>query len=138
VGAWGAGQRARGLGGGWASSSRGLPGVVRWRRATSTGPVGPTWTTTTSSSRSRTQTTSPRKVCGTEYWPLSKSIIGVVCPTVRVWPNAGTNGWIGGGCSRVCSSASASAGARRVTRRARAFTCWQKSPQARPRSAKLW
>ena len=47
------------------------------------------------------------------------------------------NGVAGSGCSRACSSASISAGARRVTRCARALTCSENSAQAASSSAKL-
>ena len=52
-----------------------------------------------------------------EYWPCSKVTIGVFSPTVRVTPNVAVNGAAGDRCSRARSSASISAGARRVTRR---------------------
>jgi hypothetical protein len=103
--------------------------VTRWR-ATSTGPRSPTWTTTTSSPWQRTHTVWPANACGTEYCPVSNSIIGVVCPTVRVWPNASVNGWAGSGCRRARSSPSASVGARRVTRCGRALTCSQNPAHA--------
>jgi hypothetical protein len=50
--------------------------------------------------------------------------------TRRVVPNATVNGWPGSGCSRVRSSASASTGARRVSRCARVLTCSQNSRHA--------
>jgi hypothetical protein len=67
---------------------------------------------------------------GTEYWPCSKVIIGVFAGTVRATPNAAVYGCSGSGCSRPRTSASISAGARRVTRCGRVLTCSQNTAQA--------
>ena len=131
--------RPAGAGGKWASSICGLPGVARACRATSTGPSSPTWTMTTCSSRPAGPAptpSAPSRVCGTEYWPPSKETIGVFAGTVRVTPNATVCGVAGIGCSRARSSASISAGARRVTRCTRALTCSQNASHAASSSAK--
>ena len=57
--------------------------------------------------------------------------------TLRVTPSAAVNGAAGTGCSRARSSASISAGARRVTRCGRALTWSQNAAQAASSSAKL-
>ena len=57
--------------------------------------------------------------------------------TRRVVPNATVNGWLGNGCSRVRSSASASTGRRRVSRCGRSLTCSQNSRQAASSSANV-
>ena len=72
---------------------------------------------------------------GTEYCPPSKATIGVFAATVRVTPNATVCGTAGSGCSRACSSASISTGARRVTRCTRPLTCPQNTSHAASRSA---
>ena len=69
----------------------------------------------------------PISWCGTEYWPYSNATIGVLTGTWRVVPNATVNGVAATGCSRGCSSASISAGARRVVRCIRVFTRSQNS-----------
>jgi len=56
---------------------------------------------------------------------------------LRVTPSAAVNGTAGTGCSRVRSSASISAGARRVMRCGRALTWAQNASQAASSSAKL-
>lgn len=57
--------------------------------------------------------------------------------TRRVVPNATVNGCLGSGCSRWRSSASISAGVRRVARCTRALTSSQKARQAASSTAKL-
>jgi hypothetical protein len=121
----------------WVSSRRGLPGVVRRCRATSTGPSSPTCTTITSSPWARTHTSAPPRRCGAEYEPPSNATMAVVDPTVRVTPNATVYGVGGSGCRRDASSASISAGARLVTRCGRALMCSQNASQASSRPAKL-
>ncbi len=69
----------------------------------------------------RTCTTCPARWCGTEYWPASNDTSDIAS-TRRVTPSAAVNGTAGSGCSRDRSSASISAGGRRVIRCARAFT----------------
>jgi hypothetical protein len=56
---------------------------------------------------------------------------------LRVTPSAAVNGAAGTGCSRARSSASISAGARRVMRCGRALTWSQNSRQAASSAAKL-
>jgi epoxyqueuosine reductase QueG len=117
--------------------TRGLPGVVLWWRATSTGPPVPTCTITTCSPCRRTHTVCPARWWGTEYWPCSKQIIGVFSATVRVTPNVAVNGTSGNRCNRACSWASISTGARRVTRCGRALISVVNTAQAVSNSAKL-
>ncbi len=135
-----------GAGGKCSSSIRGLPGVARGCRATSTGPASPTCTITTRSPPrpdsssvpwpwTRTHTVRPSRRCGTEYWPPSWVTIGVFAATVRVTPNATVCGATGSGCNRARSSASMSAGTRRVTRCTRMFTVSQNAWQAASSSA---
>ena len=84
----------------------------------------------------RTWTTCPASWCGTEYWPPSNDTSDIVS-ALRVTPSAAVNGAAGTGCRRGSSSASISAGARRVTRCGRALTCSQNAAQAASRAAKL-
>ena len=57
--------------------------------------------------------------------------------TARVTPNAAVKGWAGSGCSRARSSASMSAGGRRVIRCGRVLTSKQNAAHAASSSAKL-
>jgi hypothetical protein len=60
-----------------------------------------------------------------------------IASTRRVTPSAAVNGAAGTGCSRARSSASISAGARRVIRCGRAPSCPQNTSQAASSAAKL-
>ena len=91
-------RRAAAAGSG-ASSTRGLPGVVTWWRATSAGRPARHGRSTTCSPCRRTHTACPASWCGTEYWPPSKDTIDS-SSAVRVTPSAAVNGTTGTGCSR--------------------------------------
>ena len=84
----------------------------------------------------RTWTTCPASRCGTEYWPPSNATSDIASAR-RVTPSAAVNGKAGTGWSRGRSSASISAGARRVMRCGRALTCSQNTAQAASSAAKL-
>ena len=100
------------------------------------GPSGPAWAITTCSPCRRTYTACPASSCGTEYCAALERDQRHLS-TRRVTPSAAVNGAAGTGCSRARSSASISAGARRVTRCGRALTCPQNASQAASSSAKL-
>ena len=113
----------------------GRPGVVNGWRATSRGPSGLRWMTINSSPSARAQTFCSISALGTEY--SAEPIEIVDCSlTLRVSPKQTVCATAGNGCSRARSSASITAGGRRVTRCSRMLTRSQNSWQACSSSAK--
>ena len=103
-----------GAGGKCASSSRGLPGVVRWWRATSTGPSGADVDDDHDLARRAPRhphRLARRSRCGTEYWPvLEGDHRGVGRDRAGHPERDACAAAAGSGCSRARSSASISAG----------------------------